>query len=225
MTATTRRERHRLATADEIKQVARRQMAAEGAAALSLRAIAREMEMTAPAIYRYFPSRDDLVTALIVDAYGDLADTLDAAADSSLPRPERLVRVALAYRDWARAHPADYALVFGTPIPGYHAPADVTRPAAGRAGTAIVGILMAAHGDGEAPSSFASTPPPVLRAFLSAWSQIHGFVSLELNGQFDALGEDPAGLFAREMAALAHRLLAPDAIHAGPRPPPGRDPG
>ncbi len=78
----TRRERVRAATIDEIKEIARRHIAEKGAAALSLRAIAREMGMTSPALYRYFASRDDLVTALIVDAYNSLADALEAARDA-----------------------------------------------------------------------------------------------------------------------------------------------
>ncbi len=219
--ATTRRERHRLATSGEIKQVARRQMAAEGAAALSLRAIARVMGITAPAIYRYFPSRDDLVTVLIVDAYNDLAAALDGADAQALSPAERLVRIAHAYRDWARAHPADYSLIFGTPIPGYHAPADVTRPAAIRASAAVVGLLMDVHGGGVPASGFASTPSYINRLSISAWSLLHGFVSLELNGQFDALGEDPADLYADEVAALAVRIfpLLPT-TRPSPRSPP-----
>jgi AcrR family transcriptional regulator len=113
----TRRERLRAATTSEIKQIARQQMAQKGAAALSLRAIAREMGMTSPALYRYFASRDDLVTALIVDAYNSLADALEAARHGCPPtdHKQRLLEMGLAYRNWAISHAQDYTLIFGTP--------------------------------------------------------------------------------------------------------------
>ena len=128
--ATTRRERQREATSAEIKAVARRQMAADGPASLSLRGIAAEIGMTAPGLYRYFSSRDDLVTALIVDAYQSLGEAIDAAQNAA-PRgdyPGRLLAAATAYRCWSLERPADFALIFGTPIPGYHAPQEVTVP-------------------------------------------------------------------------------------------------
>src|SRR6476660_9180340 len=112
----TRRERLRDATYAEIKSIARRQMAEQGAASLSLRAIAAEMGVTPPALYRYYKNRDELVTALIVDAYNDMADTL-VAADTGHPATDyagRFLAVALAYREWAVTHAADYALILGT---------------------------------------------------------------------------------------------------------------
>ena len=101
----TRRERLREATRDEIKAAARQQMKAEGSAAISLRAIARDLGMTAPALYRYYNSRDDLITALIVDAYTSQADWLERAC-ALLPAGDhagRLLMFVLAYREWSLA--------------------------------------------------------------------------------------------------------------------------
>ena len=125
------RARVRAELTSEIKRLAREQMAAEGPANLNLRAIARELGMASSAIYRYFASRDDLLTALIVDAYDDLGAVAEAA-DASVPadRPtERIVAVSRAAFAWARAQPSQYLLLFGTPVPGYVAPDDTIGPA------------------------------------------------------------------------------------------------
>ena len=116
----SRRDRMRDLTIAEIKATARQQMAESGTAGVSLSAIARAMELSAPALYRYFASRDDLVTALIVDAFNDLADD-DPGGRSRLWRPAYADRLlaCLAYREWAIAHPVDFQLIYGNPIPGY----------------------------------------------------------------------------------------------------------
>src|SRR5512143_3736128 len=107
-----------------IKETAWKQIAEFGAPTLSLRAIARELGITAPAIYNYFPRRDDLVTALIIDAYTSFGDSQiearDAVAADDLSG--RMLAIGVAYRDWALAYPQRYQLLFGTPIPGYEAP-------------------------------------------------------------------------------------------------------
>src|SRR5262245_45041432 len=125
-----RAERLREAAIAEIKAIARQQMAEQGQAALSLGAIARAMGMTTPALYRYFESRDALITALIIDAYEALAIALEQAdsATRSDDYATRFRAMARAYRDWAVAHPHEYALIYGTPIPGYHAPRERTVP-------------------------------------------------------------------------------------------------
>src|SRR3954447_19221085 len=113
-----RRERIRAETHDEIMNIARKQIAAQGAAALSLRAIARDMGMSAPAIYRYFASRDDLLTALILETYNRLADTLEAAI-GQLPEDDyrgRFLAFSHAYRNWAVANPQDYMFIFTTSV-------------------------------------------------------------------------------------------------------------
>lgn len=206
----TRRERLRAATIDEIKEVARQQMGQKGAAALSLRAIARQMGMTSPALYRYFGSRDDLVTALIVDAYNSLADALEAARDGceSDDHKQRLLEIGQAYRNWAISHPEDYTLIFGTPIPGYEAPIELTTPPAMRAMNVFISLLEAADQEGKLnPAPAYATPPkalqaklqawateygyeasiPVLYLALAGWARLHGLVWLEIFQHFDPI--------------------------------------
>src|SRR5215510_8108550 len=115
---------------EAIKETAWKQIAEFGASSLSLRAIARELNITAPAIYNYFPDRDALVTALITDAYTSFGDWQIEAADAiSINKfAERLKAIGLAYRDWAHAYPQRYELIFGTPIPGYEAPLEKIFP-------------------------------------------------------------------------------------------------
>ena len=106
---------------DAIKETAWRQIAEYGAPALSLRAIARELKITAPAIYNYFPDRDALVTALIIDAYKSFGDSQLEARDA-VPASKvvaRMKAIGVAYRTWAHKYPQRYQLIFGTPIPGY----------------------------------------------------------------------------------------------------------
>ena len=128
-THTTARARAREAVIDEIKAEARRQLAEAGAAGLSLRAVARELGMVSSAIYRYFPSRDDLLTALIVGSYRDLATAAERAIARSDGSPRGVWRAACgAIRTWAKRHPHEYALLYGSPVPGYAAPAGHDRP-------------------------------------------------------------------------------------------------
>src|SRR5262245_46179677 len=117
-----------------IKETAWKQIAEFGAPALSLRAIARELKITAPAIYNYFPDRDALVTALIIDAYTSCGEwQIEAAESISIDRlSDRLRAIGLAYRNWAHAYPQRYQLIFGTPIPGYEAPIEKIFPSSAR---------------------------------------------------------------------------------------------
>ena len=229
MTETTarspRRDRVRQATVEEIKAVARAQMAAEGTAGVNLRAIAREMGMTAPALYRYFASRDDLVTALVVDAYDALADAMEAAVEAAGPgRHAERVRAAFgAFRAWGLAHPTGFALIFGSPIPGYVAP-ETTRPA-GLRYTDLLGRLLAdAWADGaldpdridlRVPPVLArqveafqrrrggpALPAPVLAFGLGAWARLHGLVTLEVFGHLAPAIGDGAALFEQELEAI-----------------------
>src|ERR1700737_1118305 len=127
----TARERARAELTHEIKEEARRQLAAEGAPRLSLRAVARELGMVSSALYRYFPSRDDLLTALIIDAYESIGAQVEAA-DAARPPADlrgRWRAMAQAVRKGALAHPHEYALVYGSPVPGYSAPQETIVPA------------------------------------------------------------------------------------------------
>lgn len=202
------RERYREQMRAEIKQCAREQIATAGAAALSLNAIAKQLGMSGPALYRYFTSRDDLLTALIRDAYRSLADTLHTAVDSGAD----LTGLAYAIREWALADPQRYLLVYGTPVPGYHAP-EVTVAIANE----IMGMLIEhfsrlsidrsatpfdadlEHHRRWAPDS---VPTPILHRALSFWTRIHGVLSLELAGHFTGMEFDPALLFADELNSL-----------------------
>ena len=126
----TARERVRAELTREITEVARSQLATEGAGGLSLRAVARDMGMVSSAIYRYFPSRDDLLTALIVDGYNAIGEVAEQA-DTAVPAGDytgRWLAVCRAVRDWALAHPHEYALVYGSPVPGYQAPQQTIGP-------------------------------------------------------------------------------------------------
>jgi AcrR family transcriptional regulator len=163
MTAThsasrTARERARAELTREIKEEARRQLAAHGAQGLSLRAVARELGMVSSALYRYFPSRDDLLTALIVDAYNALGEAAEVA--SAGPQTTdfrgRWRATCHAVRRWALAHPHEYALIYGSPVPGYQAPQATVAPATRVA--RVIGSLLTEGGheardeDGPIPS-------------------------------------------------------------------------
>ncbi|MFJ6572009.1 TetR/AcrR family transcriptional regulator [Streptomyces sp. NPDC091292] len=207
---TTPRERYRAQVRTEIKERAWEQIAAAGASALSLNAIAKQMGMSGPALYRYFGSRDDLITALIRDAYRSLADAVRAAAGSGADLPA----LAHTLRGWALADPQRYFLVYGTPVPGYHAPDDITAIASEiMAAMLDTFVDLPAHGGPETPFEAhlgdhrawaADHPAPnaVLHRALSFWTRLHGVLSLELAGHFTGMTFDPALLFDAELNSL-----------------------
>ncbi|MBC2866351.1 TetR/AcrR family transcriptional regulator [Streptomyces mexicanus] len=210
----TPRERYRAQLRAEIKERAWEQIAAAGAPGLSLNAIAKQMGMSGPALYRYFSSRDELITELIRDAYRSLADTLRTAAASGAD----LAGLGRALRAWALDDPQRYFLIYGTPVPGYHAPDDITmiaseimdalldaaQPAAGPAADATEGTPLERHlaehrqWAGDHPAS-----PAALRRALQFWTRLHGALSLELAGHFTGMGFDPAELYENELRHLA----------------------
>ena len=223
MTATTSasrtaRERARAELTREIKQEARRQLAAHGAQGLSLRAVARELGMVSSALYRYFPSRDELLTALIIDAYDALGDAAEAA-DAGRPAADirgRWAATCHAVRNWALAHPHEYALIYGSPVPGYQAPHATVAPAA-RVARVAGGLVADAWrearvaGGGAAPLTplppelaeqaavvadaiAPGVPGAVIARLLIAWTQLFGMISFELFGQFVG-SADPADAF------------------------------
>ena len=148
----TARERARLEVVGAIKSAAAEQLATSGAAALSLRAVARELGLASSALYRYFPSRDALLTALIVDAYDAVGEVAERAHDDALAAGDgpgaRWLAVCRAVRAWAVAHPHDHALVYGSPVPGYAAPTDTVEPAV-RLSRVMSRVLIAAAEDGS----------------------------------------------------------------------------
>jgi AcrR family transcriptional regulator len=228
----TARERVRAELLREITEIARRHIATDGAAGLSLRAVAREMGMVSSAIYRYFPSRDDLLTTLIIDGYNALGAAVEKA--EAVPSREdyagRWLAACRAVRDWALAHPHEYALVYGSPVPGYQAPEQTIGPASRAA--AVFGKVIGdayragAYGDGgpatdqagradpAVPGSFApdaarlreaildGVPDHVVAGALIAWSGLFGLVSFELFGQFENVVTDRAAFFGYAAASL-----------------------
>ncbi|MFF9154418.1 TetR/AcrR family transcriptional regulator [Streptomyces sp. NPDC014846] len=218
------RARARAEVTAAIKEAARRQLASEGAAKLSLRAVARELGMVSSAVYRYFPSRDELLTALIIDAYdslGEAAERARATAAGGSPR-ERWTAVCEAVRDWALGHPHEYALIYGSPVPGYSAP-ETTVPAASRVGLALIGIIREAHqGPGLAVPALPDDlrpeaeriaadiapelPPEVAAPMVAAWAQLFGLIGFELFGQFNRVVEDRATFFRHAVGRLAHEV-------------------
>jgi AcrR family transcriptional regulator len=147
----TARERARAELTREIKEEARRQLAATGAHGLSLRAVARELGMVSSALYRYFPSRDDLLTALIIDAYDALGTVTETAIAASARPRVRWLAACQAIRGWALANPHEYALIYGSPVPGYRAPQATVGPAS-RVPLAFMSVLRDAVAGGDMPA-------------------------------------------------------------------------
>jgi len=224
----TPRERARAQLTLEIKNVARRQLAEVGAAALSMRSIARELGLgSASALYRYFPSRDAILTALIIDAY----DALGSAAEMAEARVreqslmDRWMAASHGVRDWALAHPQEYGLIFGSPVPGYTAPEDTIEPAnrVPRLLTGLLAALVAASGD--APHHRLPVSPAVARALrpalksaasgipdelvihgVMAWTYLFGAISFEVFGHRREIVGDPAPFFDHEVRTIAMAL-------------------
>ncbi|AQS69011.1 TetR/AcrR family transcriptional regulator [Streptomyces pactum] len=210
----TPRERYRTQVRAEIKEHAWEQIAAAGASALSLNAIAKRMGMSGPALYRYFAGRDELITELVRDAYRSLADTFRTVAGAGAGAD--LAGLAHALRAWALDDPQRYFLVFGTPVPGYHAPDDVTEIASETmavildACAALPSDRPAAPFDAhiEGHREWAAghpAAPAVLRRALTVWTRLHGVLSLELAGHFTGMAFDPARLYAAELDDLLER--------------------
>lgn len=226
----TARERVRTELTREITDTARRHLASEGTSGLSLRAVAREMGMVSSAIYRYFPSRDDLLTALIIDGYnaiGEAVERGDAACDRD-DYTGRWLAVGRAVRDWALAHPHEYALLYGSPVPGYQAPQDTVGPAV--RDTAVFGrIVSEAYQTGALdppdicpapPQSFSEdaqrirefipgVPDGIVARAIAGWTGLYGWVNFEMFGQFNNGILDRAPAFDHNMRCLAGLIGLP----------------
>ncbi|MGC4936676.1 TetR/AcrR family transcriptional regulator [Kribbella sp. DT2] len=255
----TARDRARAELTQEIKDTARRQLATDGAERLSLRAVSRELGMVSSALYRYFPSRDDLLTALIIDAYDALGAAVEKAAGAAVgkgagagkgsgagvreaagapagrgagaavregmasgePR-EAWLAACRAVRAWARKHPHEYALIYGSPVPGYSAPQSTVQPAS-RVAVCLLGVLQRAQAAGvlEVPADavepagalvdqlqqLEAVAPDVPKAVLlrtgMIWAQLFGLVSFELFGQFVGTFDPADELFEAAIASHA----------------------
>jgi AcrR family transcriptional regulator len=227
--ARPRREKILDITREEIKDTARRLMAEKGTAGLSVRAIARQMGMTAPALYHYYASLNDLITALIQDAFTQLADTLESAAAASdlTTSAQRLTAVANANRGWALAHPIDFQLLYGNPIPNYIQPTEVTYPPARRSFLVTAGIFTTALESGEIdlPVQYRDLPPaleqslldltqveghdlplPALYLTATAWVKIHGHIMLELFNLIQPVIGDVDEFFQYELQLFLEQI-------------------
>ncbi|MEV8324371.1 TetR/AcrR family transcriptional regulator [Kitasatospora sp. NPDC056731] len=227
--STGRRERLRAETTAEIKSTALELMGSGGPDAITLRAIAREMGMTANAIYGYFATRDDLVTALIADVYTALADAVEAAW-SAAPAKDPAAGIqawAHAFRDWALANAEGFRLIYGDPVPGYRAPEGGAAPdAAQRVCVGIAGLAATAWPKVGSPGAdgdfvwadfdpglldkvrpaFPELPPAGVALALRIWGRLHGLVSLEVYGHLRAQTASPDKLFGSELAQLLGSL-------------------
>jgi len=213
---------------EAIKETAWRQIAEFGAPTLSLRAIARELGITAPAIYNYFPRRDDLVTALIIDAYTSLGDSQLAALESVPPDDlaGNLQAAGIAYRQWALTNPQRYQLIFGTPIPGYVAPFEKVLPSGARSLGVLVSAVEALRKAGRLNvDDFPQVKPGYEEAFavwksyggetdvlslsvaVLIWSHVHGLVSLEIVGNLPPFGADGDVLYLYELSLVKKQFI------------------
>jgi AcrR family transcriptional regulator len=213
---------------EAIREMAWKQIAQFGAAALSLRAIARELKITAPAIYNYFPDRDALVTALIIDAFTSLGDWQLEARDAvpAEDLKDRMEAIGLAYRDWAQTYPQRYQLIFGTPIPGYVCPTEETLPSSARSLSALVSVVEALRLSGnlnidsfpkvksEYKVSFerwnsygGGTDILSLSVAMIIWSRVHGIVSLELQNNLPPFGPKGDALYRYELQSIYQQFF------------------
>lgn len=217
------RDERRVETTAAILDVARAHVARDGAAALSLRAVARDLDLAVSALYRYYRDRDALLTALITEAFHDVADHVgtamgDPVRPTSRARRRAWTAAAVAYRKWAQEHPSRFLLIFGTPVPGYEAPAEPTRPAGTRIPRMLADLLVGV----EVPRQRMDRPTraqltslagllgsdvsaDALAVGIAAWDAVHGHVMLELSGQFGPLTAAD-GLFSLVVKAQTERL-------------------
>jgi AcrR family transcriptional regulator len=211
-----------------IKDAAWKHIAKEGAPALSLRAIARDLKITAPAIYNYFPDRDALVTALIIDAYTSFGDSQFAARDA-VPADDligRMNAIGLAYRQWAHKYPQRYQLIFGTPIPGYQTPIMEVMPSSARSLSALVSVVEQLRLAGKLKiKSFPKVQAEFKVGFemwkkyggdadilslsvaMLIWARVHGIVSLEIAGNLPPFGASGDDLYLYEMNSITQQFI------------------
>lgn len=235
----SRRDRARVDTVREIKETARKVLVEQGVDGLALRAVAREMGMTAPALYRYFDSREDLVENVVADLYDELVALLEAARDDARPAtaPIQLLTCSRAFRGWATTHHAEFGLLFGSAgervLPeGFRD--DCERPAqlaAARFGGVFAtlvaqiyveqGFPIPADEDIEPPLQEqlrawcaklpVELPLGVMQVFLSCWIRLYGLVCMEIFGHLKFALDDAEPMFEAELHGLARVLGVADA--------------
>jgi AcrR family transcriptional regulator len=228
-TSTSPRARAREQTMRDIVRIGRVHLATDGAAALSLRAVARDLGVVSSAVYRYVASRDELLTLLVVDGYDELGDAVDAALAAVDPADfaGRMAAVGRAVRAWGLAEPATYALLFGSPVPGYEAPAEQTTGPGIRVVLRLVEVWEDAWQAGAitvdetavSPRRLSrdlarirkqmglTAPERLVARGLFAWAALFGCVTWEVFGQYgSATFTDPADLFEQHLAALVESV-------------------
>jgi AcrR family transcriptional regulator len=217
--APSRRDRLRAGMVEEIKDLARRQLAEGGPGAISLRAIARELGTASSALFRYYPSYNDLISALVVDSYNSVADAVIAARDAQPPTDYagRWMALCRAYRRWSLDNPGEFALLHGTPVPGYEAPEEITGPSASRSIEAALSLYVAAVQAEAADPGYSQIPtdleegalwrsltadqtsayqPPFAGIVLSAWAAVLGYLVVEIFGSMSSLIDDTDRLYS-----------------------------
>lgn len=240
----TRRERLRAATITDIKEAARDLLHAGGKDEVTLRGVARALDMSAPGLYRYYDCRSTLLTALIADAFNDLGDAVEAAEAATREQPvgDRLLAAARAYRGWAVVHPHEFGLIYGDPLPGYAAPPEGPTVVAVRRGGAVfvrlyteawrTGLLVRPAGAPATPDGLDEAlgaaqlgdelPPWARLVLVGAYARMHGMVVLEVFHHLAWLTADPSDLFDAtlrgEMAGLGLPSTAPAASAGRHRP-------
>lgn len=225
----TRRDRLREDALTQIKDVARQQLVASGPTGIHLRAIAREMGMTAPGLYRYFASLDELVAALIVDCYDEVVGEMEQARDALAPEDlaGRLLAVCRAFRWWSVQHPAEFQLIFGAPPSGYSKPSEgPAEQAAARFGGTFLAIFaeiwmrqpFSVPDDAELDprlllqlQQLTKVVDPRLPAgaryrFLACWVRLYGVVAMEVFGHMQWAVDEGSGFYETELRQLSELL-------------------
>jgi len=228
--ALSRRERRHEQTRQEIKQIAHQQMAQQGTASLSLRGIAASMGMSAPSLYNYYSNRDDLVTDLLVESYTHQAEALEQASASCQAQEviPCLLTTVLAYRQWAVEHPNEFALIAGSPIPGYVAPVERTLPLGRRSVKVLLDLLQRAwdehllHPQSPSPDLAADAfneefiswchehgyALSVVVVFLELYAFLQGMIALEVFGHLPFFLTDSVAFYHRAILTRFGSLTA-----------------
>jgi AcrR family transcriptional regulator len=223
-----RREEQHAAIHLEIKNAARKLMVQDGTAGLSMRAISREMDLTAPALYHYYAGRDAVITDLILDAFNALGKTVETTRDDTTQAPldRQMEAILLAYRGWALEHPINFQLIYGNPIPGYEAPGETTVPAAERSFRVFIELIATALEKGQAscPEPYRRVPselrdhirkvtllygnpgqPTLILAYYLAvigWTRIHGIIMLELFNHIQPVVGNAEAFYIEQIHAI-----------------------
>lgn len=207
----------------DITRIGREQLASVGAAALSLRAVARDLGVVSSAVYRYVKSRDELLTLLVVDGYNDLGDEVESAVAAAAEPVDQFFALGRTIRSWALRETARYGLLFGSPVPGYDAPGEQTTGPGTRVAVSLIHILDRAYREGRVsldetgvtPALSADLerirtefhldmPPEIAARGLLLWSSLFGAVNFEVFGQYgtDTLTQ-PGDLYEHQLRLLA----------------------